>query len=67
MTVAELITFLREQPQDMPVAYRMYSEQALLEITELEIAEFCLPRPDGWIQYKRPDKESQKYLLFPGN
>jgi hypothetical protein len=67
MTVAELIEFLKTQPQDLQVAYKCYSEQALLEAKEIEIAEKCQPRLDGWIHDKRPDMPTQKYLLFPGN
>ena len=67
MTVAELIAFLQTQPQELQVAYRCYSEQVLLDATEIEIAEKCSPRPDGWIQDKRPDKPTQTYLLLPGN
>ncbi len=67
MTVAELIAFLQTQPQELQVAYRCYREQVLLEAKEIEIAEKCPPRPDGWIQDKRPDKPTQTYLLLPGN
>ena len=67
MTVAELIEFLKTQPQDLLVVYQKYSEQALLEAKEIMVGEYCLPRPDGWVQYKRPDMPSQKYLAFPGN
>ena len=67
MTVAELIAFLQTQPQELQVAYRCCSEQVLLEAKEIEIAEKCPPRPDGWIQDKRPDKSTQTYLLLPGN
>lgn len=67
MTVAELIKFLKKQPQDLPVAIEMYSEQYLLDIDEIKIVELCDPRPDGWVQNKRPDMPYQKYLLFPGN
>ena len=67
MTVAELIAFLQTQPQDLPVAYRCCSEQVLLESDDIRIKEACKPREDGWIQDKRPDKETQTYLLFPGN
>lgn len=67
MTVKELICFLEKQPQDLEVANRIYSEQALLEETEITIEELCLPRNDGWIADKRPDKPSKKYLVFPGN
>ena len=67
MTVAELIQFLQSQPQDLSVAIRMYSEYCLLDPKDIEIEELCEPRPDGWLQRKRPDKPTQPYLLFPGN
>lgn len=67
MTVAELIAYLETQPQDIQVAYRCFSEQALLEADEIKIIEACEARNDGWIQDKRPDKPTQRYLLFPGN
>ncbi len=67
MTVAELIEFLKTQPQELLVAYEIYSEQALLHKEEITVQEFCLPRDDDWIQNKRPDMPSQPYLLFPGN
>jgi hypothetical protein len=67
MTVAELITFLQTQPQDLPVAYRRCSEQVLLQADEIEVADLCKPRPDGWIQNNRKDMPTQQYLLFPGN
>lgn len=67
MNVSELIEFLKTQPQDMLVAYRCCSEQVLMEQKQIRAAEFCEPRPDGWIENKRPDKPTQKYLLFPGN
>jgi hypothetical protein len=67
MTVAELIAYLQTQPQDLQVAYRCYSEQSRLEAYEIEIAELCEPRPDGWIQNRRPDMPTQRYLLLPGN
>lgn len=67
MTVAEFIEFLKEQPQDLLVAYEMFSEQCLLEAEQIHIHEFCEPRPDGWIQKKRPDMPTKQYLLLPGN
>lgn len=67
MTVADLVAFLQTQPQDLPVAYCLFSEQKLLEPQEIEVAELCLPRPDGWVHHKRPDKPKQRYLLLPGN
>ena len=67
MTVAELIAFLQTQPQDLPVAYRCFSEQVLLEPDDIRIKEGCKPRDDGWIQNKRSDMETQTYLMFPGN
>ena len=67
MTVAELIEFLKTQPQDLQVGIQMYSEQALLNADDIEIVEECQVRADGWIQSKRPDMPTQKYLMFPGN
>lgn len=67
MTVAELIAFLQTQPQELQVAYGLYSEQCLLELEDINIVEACEPRNDGWIQNKRPDKPTQRYLMFPGN
>lgn len=67
MTVKELVALLAKFPQDLPVAYRRYSEQCLLEADELEVKDLCMPRPDGWIQHKRPDMPTQQYLLLPGN
>lgn len=67
MTVAELIAHLQTQPQDLQVAFYLYSEQCLLDASRIEIKEFCEARPDEWIQNWRPDKPSQTYLMFPGN
>lgn len=67
MTVKELIEFLQTQPQDIQVAYGLYSEQILLKVADISIFEGCEPRPDGWVHDKRPDMTTQTYLLFPGN
>ena len=67
MTVADLIALLQSKPQDALVAYQRYSEQCLLEPDEIRTMEACAPRPDGWVQDKRPDMPSQTYLLLPGN
>ncbi len=67
MTVKELIEFLQSQPQELQVAYGLYSEQVLLESSDIEVFEGCEVRPDGWIQDKRPDMPTQSYLRFPGN
>lgn len=67
MTVSELIEILKSYPKDLEVAYYKYSEQCLLEEKEISIEEFCLPRPDGWIENKRPDKPFKEYLVLPGN
>lgn len=66
MTVAELIEFLQKQPQELQVAYRACSEPYLLGADEIKIEERCLPRPNGLIYDKRPDKPTQLYLVFPG-
>lgn len=67
MIVSELIEFLQSQPQDMKVAYQLYSEQCLLTEKDIEVKNLCHPRPDGWVQNARPDKCSEPYLVLPGN
>lgn len=67
MTIAELIELLQQYPSDMLVAYRIHSEQTLMEGRDIQLFKGCEPRPDGWIQDERPDKATQTYLLFPGN
>jgi hypothetical protein len=67
MTVAELVEYLKKQPQDLQVAYLIFSEQCLLESKDINIVEACPPRQDGWIENARPDKQKQLYLMFPGN
>lgn len=67
ITVADLIAFLQTQPQDLPVAFRCFSEQCLLSLSQIEVATACAPRPDGWVQHGRDDKPQQQYLMFPGN
>ena len=67
MTVKELIAFLQTQPQDLQVAYRLFSEFCLLEPEHIGVDSLCPPRPDGWVACRRPDKPTQEYLVFPGN
>lgn len=67
MTVAEFISFLQKQPQDIQVAYCVYSEQALLEEGQIRIVKKGKARPDGWIHDDRPGMETVTYLLLPGN
>jgi len=67
MTVAELIDYLKNQPQELQVAYRCYSEQCLLEAKDIAIEVACEARPDGWIHHERPDRPKQTYLMLPGN
>lgn len=67
MTVKELIEFLQTQPQDILVAYKIFSEQALLEPRQITIEDLCEYRPDGWISDKRPDMPTRVYLVFPGD
>lgn len=67
MTVAELIEFLKTQNQDIQVIYQCYSESVLLQEKDIFETEGCDPRPDGWVQNKRPDMPFKTYLSFPGN
>jgi hypothetical protein len=67
ITVAELIAHLQTLPQDLPVAYKLFSEQCLLELQDVKVVELSPVRPDGWIHNARPDTPSVTYLCFPGN
>jgi len=67
ITVADLIQHLQTLPQDLPVAYKRYSEAAVLELDDLEVYEMQPPREDGWLHDPRPDAKKQAYLVFPGN
>jgi len=67
MNVAELIEFLKTHRQDLQVVYRCCSEQCLLEAEDIHVGEQCEPRPDGWVQNKRPDMPTRTYLILPGN
>lgn len=67
MTVSELIELLKTYPQDLPVAYKLFSEQCLLEAKDISVEELCAEREDGWVANKRPDKPTVKYLVLPGN
>jgi len=67
MTVAELIEHLKTFPQDLPVAFQCYSEQALMKPGDIAIKQCQPPRKDGWVHDARPDRPSVPYLVFPGN
>jgi hypothetical protein len=64
MNVADLIKLLKTYPKDLPVIKNQWSEYLLLEESDVEIAEACEEREDGWIHRARPDKPSKKYLLI---
>lgn len=67
MKVKDLIEYLKSLDPEMDVAYKIFSEQCLLDEGDIEIIEGCFPRPDGWIHDKRPDMPVKQYILFPGN
>jgi hypothetical protein len=67
VTVKDLIAHLHSFPADLPIAFNLYSELCLLKLKEIDIQEHCIPRTDGWIARKRPDKPFCQYLVFPGN
>lgn len=67
MTVAELIEHLKTFPQDLPVAYRCYSESVMMQPGEVVIKQCQPERHDGWVHNARPDKPSVPYCMFPGN
>ncbi|RZK44588.1 MAG: hypothetical protein EOO61_03275 [Hymenobacter sp.] len=67
MTVQELIDLLGTYDPSLPVAYSLFSEQCMLEASDIAVHELCEQRNDGWVQNARPDKKLIPYLLFPGN
>lgn len=67
MKVSELISILQRMDQDLPVAYKLFSEKCLLEELDLTVQNLCVARKDGWVHNARPDKETIPYLVFPGN
>jgi hypothetical protein len=67
MTVQELIDLLSNFDPTLSVVYQCYSEHDTLEAYQIEVGKLCLPRGDGWVANERPDKETQDYLIFPGN
>jgi hypothetical protein len=66
MTVAELIEYLKTQPQNMQVALECYSEFCLLDEEGIQQYTACEPRPDGWIHIQRQDKPARTYVLLHG-
>jgi hypothetical protein len=64
ITVEGLITLLQGLPPDLPVAVPQYSENRLLEANDLNVSDLCDPRPDGWLQNRRPDMPTRKYLVI---
>lgn len=67
MTVADLIDLLKTFRQDLPVAYRCYSEQVMLTPFDIRVKDCQPERHDGWVHDARPDKPSVTYLMLPGN
>lgn len=67
MTVTELIEHLKTFPQELQVTYSCCSEQCLMNKEDIDVRSLQLPRNDGWVGDKRPDKECMEYLCFPGN
>lgn len=67
MTVAELIELLKTYRQDLPVAYKLFSEQCMLEAKDINVESLCAAREDGWVPNARPDKPTVEYLVLPGN
>lgn len=67
MKVKELIELLQTFPQDMLVARELYSEAVVMSSEDVAFEVLCKPRADGWVENKRPDKESMTYVVFAGN
>ncbi len=67
MNVKQLIAVLETYDPTFEVVYRCCSEYVLLDEGDIKLTSLCLPRPDGWVANKRPDKPNKIYLAFPGN
>ena len=67
ITVAELIAHLQTLPQQLPVAYRLHSEQILMELDDVSVEWLQEARPDGWVHDKRSDRPAVRYVVFLGN
>lgn len=67
MTVKDLISLLQTFDPELPVCYKIFSEQCMLEADDIKVADFCEARNDGWVENKRPDKPTRPYLVLPGN
>lgn len=67
VTVKELIEHLKTYPGNLRVVYECCSEQKLLELIEIKVKDLCKPRNDYWVYDYRKDKESETYLVLPGN
>ena len=65
--VKDLIAFLQGFDPELPVSYRLFSSEALLELKDITLSNACPARPDGWVQNDRPDAALVTYLRFPGN
>lgn len=66
-TVGDLKRFLESFPDEMVVATQMYSEQMILQLSDIEEQRLGVFRLDGWIPDYRDDKSHMTYLVFPGN
>lgn len=64
MTVAELIELLKKHPQDLQVIIPCCSEYVIFGEKSPQVVDKCIARPDGWVEEKRSDKPTQKYLLI---
>jgi hypothetical protein len=66
MTVAELIEYLKTQPQELHVVYQYQdgSESCLLHLSTIEIQELPHPWMDGWIPPYKEGRLTQQYLVL---
>ena len=67
LTVGTLKQLLKKYDNDIKIAFSQHSEYVVMEEDDIATQMACAPRPDGWVQRKRPDKPTEEYLVFPGN
>lgn len=67
MTVAELITLLQAQPQDLEVAYECRDLLHRLEPGDIVVRGASEMDPYGWAALDDPGPPARQYLVLPGN
>jgi len=63
MKVKDLIARLKLHDQELEVIVDMHSDYAIVEPEGIRVVEHCREE-GGWVQYRRSDMATQKYLYL---